>query len=75
MSIFFDYDIEYNNSDKKSDGYNVVNGKKKLDVGTLAILKGGRGITAKKPLELRWPKTGTSETIPSPLNSKTLFWL
>jgi hypothetical protein len=43
-----DDDIEYNNPDKKSDGYNVVNGKKKLDVGTLAILKGGRGITAKK---------------------------
>jgi len=43
-----DNDIEYNNPNKKSDGYNVVNGKKKLDVGTLAILKGGWGITAKK---------------------------
>jgi hypothetical protein len=32
----------------KSKGYNVVNGKKKLNAGNLAILKGGRGNTAKK---------------------------
>ena len=28
---------------KKSKGYAVVNGKKKLDVGSLGFLKGGRG--------------------------------
>ena len=39
--------IEYL-TDKKSDGYNVVNGKKKLDVGQLDIQKGGRGNFAKK---------------------------
>jgi hypothetical protein len=35
-------------TDKKSDGYNIINGKKKLDVGKLGILKGGRGKYAKK---------------------------
>ena len=35
-------------TDKKSDGYNIINGKKKLDVGKLGILKGGRGKSAKK---------------------------
>tara|TARA_B100000795_G_scaffold215413_1_gene169213 strand:- start:80 stop:1789 length:1710 start_codon:yes stop_codon:yes gene_type:complete len=39
--------IEYL-TDVKSDGYNVVNGKKKLDVGQLDIQKGGRGNFAKK---------------------------
>ena len=35
-------DIEYI-TDKKSDGYNVVKGKKRLDVGEIKILTGGRG--------------------------------
>jgi len=39
--------IEYL-TDVKSDGYNVIKGKKKLDVGNLAILKGGRGKSSKK---------------------------
>ena len=34
-------------TDKKSDKYNIINGKKKLDVGKLGILKGGRGKSAK----------------------------
>jgi site-specific DNA recombinase len=42
-----DDSIEYL-TDKKSDGYNVVNGKKKLDIGILEVQKGGRGNTAKK---------------------------
>ena len=33
---------------KKSKGYAVVNGNKELDVGSLEILKGGRGKIAKK---------------------------
>jgi hypothetical protein len=39
--------IEYI-TDIKSDGYNVVNGKKKIKLGSLAIHKGGRGKSAKK---------------------------
>ena len=35
--------IEYGDKNKKSKGYTVVNGKKNLDVGSLEILKGGRG--------------------------------
>lgn len=35
-------------TDKKPDGYNIINGKKKLDVGKLGILKGGCGKSAKK---------------------------
>ena len=34
--------IEYI-TDKKSDGYNIVKGKKRLDVGEMKILTGGRG--------------------------------
>jgi len=37
-------------TDVKSDGYNVVNGKKKLDIGKIDIQKGGRGNTTKKNL-------------------------
>ena len=40
--------IVYEDEKNKSKGYNVVNGKKKLNAGNLAILKGGRGNTAKK---------------------------
>ena len=40
--------IVYEDEKNKSKGYNVVNGKKKLDVGSLEILKGGRGKTSKK---------------------------
>ena len=32
----------------KSKGYTVIKGKKKLDIGNLAILTGGRGNTLKK---------------------------
>lgn len=39
--------IEYI-TDNKTDGYNVIKGKKKLDVGNLEILKGGRGKSSKK---------------------------
>ena len=39
--------IKYKNPQKKSDGYNVINGKKKIEVGSLEIRKGGRG--KKKP--------------------------
>jgi len=34
--------------DDKSDGYNVVNGKKKIKLDSLPIHKGGRGKSAKK---------------------------
>ena len=40
--------IVYEDEKNKSKGYNVVNGKKKLDVGELAKHKGGRGNTTKK---------------------------
>ena len=40
--------IEYLNPKNKSKGYNLVKGKKKLNVGSLSILKGGRGKIAKK---------------------------
>ena len=40
--------IEYINPNKPSDGYNVKNGKKKLNVGTIAVVKRGR---KKKPSE------------------------
>ncbi len=43
-----DDSIVYEDEKNKSKGYNVVNGKKKLNTGNLAILKGGRGNTAKK---------------------------
>ena len=43
-----DDSIVYEDEKNKSKGYNVVNGKKKLNAGNLAILKGGRGNTAKK---------------------------
>ena len=39
--------IEYH-TDNKSDGYNVINGKKMIKLKPLAIPKGGRGKTAKK---------------------------
>ena len=40
--------IKYEDKNNKSKGYNVIEGKKKLDIGYLAILKGGRGNTLKK---------------------------
>jgi site-specific DNA recombinase len=40
--------IVYEDEKNKSKGYNVVNGKAKLNVGNLEILKGGRGKTSKK---------------------------
>ena len=43
-----DDSIVYEDEKNKSKGYNVVNGKKKLNAGNLAILKGGRGKSAKK---------------------------
>ncbi len=42
-----DDSIEYI-TDKKSDGYNIKNGKKKLKVGEIAVVSRGR---KKKPLE------------------------
>ena len=38
----------YQDENNKSKGYNIVNGNKELDVGSLEILKGGRGKLAKK---------------------------
>jgi NAD-dependent SIR2 family protein deacetylase len=35
--------IKYNDKNDKSKGYNLVKGKKRLDVGEIKILKGGRG--------------------------------
>jgi hypothetical protein len=43
-----DDSIVYDDEQNKSKGYNVVKGNKELDVGNLAILKGGRGKIAKK---------------------------
>ena len=40
--------FEYINPENKSDGYNIKNGKKKLNVGTIAVVN--RGVK-KKPLE------------------------
>tara|TARA_B110000879_G_C10908534_1_gene407368 strand:+ start:14 stop:220 length:207 start_codon:yes stop_codon:yes gene_type:complete len=42
--------INYEDEKNKSKGYNVVNENKDLDVGSLEILKGGRGKTAKKTI-------------------------
>ena len=42
--------FEYINPENKSDGYNIKNGKKKLDIGKIDIQKGGRGNTTKKNL-------------------------
>ena len=36
------------NMNEKLKGYNVFNGKKELNVGSLEILKGGRGNAIKK---------------------------
>jgi len=47
ITQYGDDGIEYL-TDKKSDGYNVVNGKNRLDIGILEIQKGGRRKTAKK---------------------------
>jgi len=40
----------YQDEKNKSKGYNVVKGNKELDVGSLEILKGGRGNIAKKSI-------------------------
>ena len=51
MSDRFDIIIEntlVQDEKTKSKGYNVVNCKQKLDVGSLEILKGSRGNTSKK---------------------------
>ena len=40
--------IVYDDEKNKSKGYNVIKGKKMLNVGTLNLPKGGRGNTAKK---------------------------
>ena len=52
--------IKYEDEKNKSKGYNVVNGNKELEVGSLEILKGGRGKTIKKA----WVETCTNETNP-----------
>ena len=53
--------IEYH-TDNKSDGYNIINGKKNKKLGSLEILKGGRGKSAKKARDLRGEQTYTNET-------------
>jgi len=47
----------------KSKGYNVVNGEQKLDVGSLEILKGGRGNTSKKSTGRNRNKQNYSVTV------------
>jgi hypothetical protein len=59
---------EYEDENDKSKGYNVVDGKKKIKLGSLAILKGGRGKSAKKPSDLRGEQTCTSDINQSLLN-------
>ena len=43
-----DDSIVYEDEKNKSKGYSVIKGKKKLDVGNLALLKGDRGNIANK---------------------------
>ena len=50
----------YQDEKNKSKEYNVVNGNKELEVGSLEILKGGRGKTIKKA----WVEICTNETNP-----------
>jgi hypothetical protein len=71
--IIVDDIIVYEDEKNKSKGYNVVNGKKKLNAGNLAILKGGRGNTAKKASELIWSKRGTHKSIQLLLNEFGLY--
>ena len=40
--------IKYDDKNNKSKGYNVIKGRKELDIGYLGILVGGRGNTLKK---------------------------
>ena len=60
--------IEYH-TDYKSDGYNVINGKKMIKLKPLAIPKGGRGKTAKKPSDLNSEQTCRRKINPSLWNS------
>ena len=54
--------IKYDDKNNKSKGYNVIKGNKKLDIGHLAILTGGRGNTLKKEIGLKEQQTCTRET-------------
>tara|TARA_Y100001949_G_scaffold165406_1_gene161102 strand:+ start:250 stop:720 length:471 start_codon:yes stop_codon:yes gene_type:complete len=56
-----DDSIVYEDEKNKSKGYNVVNGKKKLNAGNLAILKGGRGNTAKKSIKIDMVKNRNAQ--------------
>ena len=56
-----DDSIVYKDEKNKSKGYNVVNGKKKLNAGNLAILKGGRGNTAKKSIKIDMVKNRNAQ--------------
>ena len=67
--IIVDDIIVYEDEKNKSKGYNVVNGKKKLNAGNLAILKGGRGNTAKKSTGFDMVKKRYSQ-----INSVTVEW-
>ena len=56
--------IKHEDEKNKSNGYNIVKWKKELKVGSLGMLKGGRGNIAKKiPSELMSVETCTSKTI------------
>ena len=48
LHVINDASIKYEDENNKSKGYNIVNGNKELDVGSLEILKGSRGKLAKK---------------------------
>ena len=51
----------YQDENNKSKGYNIVNENKELDVGSLEILKGGRGKIAKKSIGIDMVKNMYSQ--------------
>ena len=55
--------FEYINPENKSDGYNIKNGKKKLNVGTIAVVNRG----AKKTIGVK--TIGTTKSTPQQWNS------
>ena len=61
--------IKYDDKNNKSKGYTVIKGKKKLDIGYLAILTGGRGNTLKKAIGIREVQTCTRKTSQSQWSS------
>ena len=58
--------IKYEDKNNKSKGYTVIKGKKKLDIGYLEILTGGRGNMLKKAIGIKVVQKCTPETSQSP---------